>query len=217
LRAASLVVLLVLAGCGGGDPSPQLVDGSTPGDPPAELAELDDAVMTRTLVMAAGDVDEIRLQACGAPQADDTTVVERVGLHGSSLTFAGSVSSLNGCGAIPDQVQDSDRLFPEAPCEVSVGFLEQGVLNDPRLGLCTNTDGDLTGFVWVEPRPGTQWVVVTDAGRREIYEVAESLPVRVTTTDGVRPESSRAAFAIEEYAADGSLVRDYMLEAAVAG
>ena len=58
---------------------------------------------------------------------------------------------------------------------------------------------------------------MSDAGRREVYEVAESLPVRVTTTEGVELESSRASFAIEEYAADGSKLREYVLETAVAG
>ena len=65
--------------------------------------------------------------------------------------------------------------------------------------------------------PGTEWVVVEDAGKREVYQVADSLPVRVTTTDGTAPESSRASFPIEEYAADGTKQREYTLEAAVAG
>ena len=41
--------------------------------------------------------------------------------------------------------------------------------------------------------------------------------MRVTTTDGVEPESSRASFDVEEYAADGRKLREYVLEAAVAG
>ena len=57
---------------------------------------------------------------------------------------------------------------------------------------------------------------MTDAGRREVYEVAESLPVRVTTTENVNPAGS-ASFDIEEYAADGSKLREYTLEAQVAG
>jgi hypothetical protein len=41
--------------------------------------------------------------------------------------------------------------------------------------------------------------------------------VRVTTTDGVEPESSRASFDVAEYAADGAKLREYVLETAVAG
>ena len=87
-----------------------------------------------------------------------------------------------------------------------------GMLNDPRLDLCTNTDDELTAFAWVEPRPDAKWVVVSDADKREVYEVAESLPVRVTTTDGTAPESSKASFPIEEYAADGTELREYTLK-----
>ena len=65
-------------------------------------------------------------------------------------------------------------------------------LNDPRLSLCTNTDDEITAFAWVEPQPDAKWVVVSDAGKREVYEVAESLPVRVTTTDGTTPEGASA-------------------------
>jgi hypothetical protein len=60
-----------------------------------------------------------------------------------------------------------------------------------------------------------KWVVVSDGGTREVYEVAESLPVRVTTTENIG--LGKASFAIEEYAADGSKLREYTLEAQVAG
>ncbi|HEU0304403.1 MAG TPA: hypothetical protein VFR32_07475 [Gaiellaceae bacterium] len=173
--------------------------------------------MTRAVVVTASELDQGRLQACGVPEADDAAVVERVGLRGSSLTFAGGGVSLNGCDAIPDPFQEPDRPFGGIWCGVAVGFFRDGKLNDPRLDLCTAEDGDLTGFVWVEPQPDAKWVVVSDAGTREVYEVAGSLPVRVTTTDGTQPESSKASFPIEEYAADGTKLREYVLEAQVAG
>jgi len=214
----TLLVLIALAGCGGGESSPpQLVDGSQAAELPAALDELDDAVLTRTTVKPASDVDRGRLAACGLPKADDTVVIERVGLHGSSLTFAGGGLSLNGCNAIPEPFQEPDRPFGGVWCSVSVGYLDDGMLNDPRLSLCTSKDLDLTGFVWVEPKHGAKWVVVADAGRREVYEIVVGLPVRVTTIDGVQPESSHASFDVEEYAADGSKLRAYVLEAAVAG
>ena len=102
-------------------------------------------------------------------------------------------------------------------CAAANGRIDEDGLNDPRLSLCTNTDDELTGFAWVEPQPRTKWIVVSDAGYREAYEVAESLPVRVTTAGGVQQFSSNASFEIEEYAADGSKLREYVLETAVAG
>ncbi len=82
----------------------------------------------------------------------------------------------------------------ESGAEDAAGRLDNGVLNDPRLDLCTNTDDELTAFAWVEPQPDAKWVVVSDAGNREVYEVAESLPVRVTTTDGTTLEGASRVF-----------------------
>ena len=81
----------------------------------------------------------------------------------------------------------------------SSGRIDDGALNDPRLDLCTNTDSEITAFAWVEPQPDAKWVVVSDAGNREVYEVAESLPVRVTTTEDII-RKGRASFDVEEYA-----------------
>jgi hypothetical protein len=212
----SLVALVALvAGCGGDGSPPQLVDGSRPAAVPAVLAGLDGAVMTRARTVPASDHDRDRLVACGLPFGASDTVVERVGLEGSSLTFAGG-SGLNGCDAIPDPAEDPDRPYGGIWCGASVGRVTDGVLNDPRLDLCTAESGEVTAFVWVEPQPAAKWVVVSDAGSREVYEVAGSLPVRVTTTEGVRAEGS-ALFDIEEYGADGTRLREYTLEAAVAG
>jgi hypothetical protein len=215
----TLVVLTALAGCGGGDSPPQLVDGSTAARLPAELDGLDDAVLTRTEVKNETDLDQDEYEACGVPaDGGDRTVVERTGLHGSSLTIE-SGSLLHGCDKIPDPLtaEDPDLPFGGIWCASPNGRIDAGVLNDPRLDLCTNTDSELTGFAWVEPQPATKWVVISDAGKREVYEVAESLPVRVTTMEGVQLESSRASFDIEEYAADGSKLREYVLETGVAG
>ena len=96
-------------------------------------------------------------------------------------------------------------------------FLERGRLNDPRLSLCPNTTDDITAFAWVEPERDAKWVVVSDAGNREVYEVVESLPVRVTPTDGTTLEGASALFDIEEYAADGRKLREHTLRAQVAG
>jgi hypothetical protein len=84
-------------------------------------------------------------------------------------------------------------------------------------GAAAQTDDDLTAFAWVEPRPDAKWVVVSDAGSREVYDAVESLPVRVTTTDGTTLEGASALFPIEEYRADGSKLREYTFRTQVAG
>jgi hypothetical protein len=219
LRLGALLFLTALAGCGGGDSPPQLVDGSEAAELPAELAELGDAVLTRTEVKKESDLDRDEYEGCGVPvDSGDATVVERIGLHGSSLTIEAGYL-LFGCDKIPDPftAEDPDKPYAGIWCGSANGRIDEGRLNDPRLSLCSNTDDELTGFAWAEPQPAAKWVVVSDAGRREVYEVAESLPVRVTTTDGARPGSSRASFDIEEYTADGSKLRGYVLETAVAG
>jgi hypothetical protein len=214
----TLLVLIALAGCGGDGSSPQLVDGSEAPEVPAELEALDDAVLTRTAVKSESDLDD-EYDACDVPRdSGDRTVVERTGVHGSSLTVE-SGYLVFGCDKIPDPAtaEDPDLPYGGIWCGSPNGSLESGELNDPRLSLCPNTTDDITGFAWVEPQPNAKWVVVSDAGNREVYEVVEPLPVRVTTTDGTTIEGASALFPIEEYAADGSQVREYTLEARVAG
>lgn len=211
----ALVSASALAGCGGDSP-PQLVDRGPPADLPAELAHVDDAVMTRVAIAPAGEVEG--LDACGLPPAsDETDVVKRIGVHGSSLTFVGEGASLHGCNAIPNTPEEPDRPYGGIWCSGAVGRQDPDGLSDPRLSLCQNTSREVTAFVWIEPEPDTKWVVVSDAGLQEVYEVAAGLPVRVTMTGGAELERSRASFDIEEYAADGTKLRDYALEAAVAG
>ena len=175
-------------------------------------------MLTRTEVKNESDLDQDEYEACGVPaDGGDRTVVERTGLHGSSLTIE-SGPLLFGCDKIPDPFTAED---PDLP----FGGIWCAVRTDASTPACSTTPG------WISARTrtassrvslgraaaGDEVVVVSDAGRREVYEVAESLPVRVTTTEGVQAESSRASFDIEEYAADGSKLREYVLETAVAG
>jgi hypothetical protein len=208
----------MLAGCGGNDSPPRLVDSSEAPVLPRELDGLDDAVLTRTRVKRESDLDPDEYQACGVPtDGGDRTVVERTGLHGSSLTIE-SGSLLFACDKIPDPVTATDPDLPLGGvwCGGPNGRVEDGQLNDPRLSICPDTESDLTAFAWVEPRPDAKWVVVSDAGNREVYEVVESLPVRVTTTENINPAGS-ASFDIEEYAADGGELLEYTLDAQAAG
>ena len=212
-------MLIALAGCGGGDSPPRLVDRSEVADLPTQLADLDDGVLTRTEVKSETDLDHAEYEACGVPEdSGGRVVVERTGLHGSSLTIE-SGYLVYGCDRVPDPAtaEDPDRPYGGIWCGAANGRIDEDGLNDPRLSLCPDTDGDVTAFAWVEPSAGAKWIAISDAGGREVYEVAESLPVRVTTTDGIQPESSRASFGVEEYGPDGTKLREYVLEAAVAG
>ena len=184
---------------------------------PAELDGLDNAVLTRTSIHT-GQLDKRRFTACGQPPVPShTAIVERTGIHGSSWTFADD-PALYGCDAIldPSTAAEPDRPYDGIWCGSANGRIEDDMLNDPRLDLCTNTDSEITAFAWVDPRPDAKWVVVSDTGKREVYEVVESLPVRVTTTENVNP-AGKASFHVEEYGADGALLTEYTLEAAVAG
>lgn len=214
-----MIALIAIAGCGGGDSPPQLVDGTTAGEPPAALNGLGDAVLTRAVVENESDLDPDEYEACAGPRdGGDRTVVERTGLNGSSLTIE-SGRLLFGCDRIPDPLtaEDPDLPYGGIWCASPNGRLSKGGLNDPRLSLCPNTNDEYTAFAWVEPRPAAKWIVVSDTGTSEVYEVAESLPVRVTTTHGVEPERARVSFDVAEYAADGRRLRQYVLTATVAG
>lgn len=210
------MTVLAVAGCGGEtSSSPRLADGSEPPALPRQVQDAGGTVLTRYSVLPAGKLDRSRLLACGAPGEPDGAVVERVGLEGRSWTFR-SGGDLAGCDEIPDPVEDPDRPYGGLWCGAALGRLEDGHLNDPRLDLCAADDGSLTAFAWVEPGPGTRWVVVRSGDEGEAYAVAAGLPVRVTTTQGVDPEGS-ASFDVRELAADGSTLRSYALEARVSG
>jgi hypothetical protein len=211
--------VLALASCGGDASPPQLVDDSKAAELPSKLDGLDDAVMTRTSVVPINSVDPDELRACGfAPASATASVVERVGVRGSSITYPGRGSALYACDKVrePATAEDPDRPYGGVWCGGTVGRFDDSTLNDPRLDICVDTDDALTAFAWISPHEEASWVVVSDAGTREVYDVAAGLPVRVTTTENVDPLGS-ASFDVEEYPADGSKLRAYTLDAQVAG
>ena len=215
----TFLVVLALAGCGGDASLPQLADGSKAAKLPQQLDRLDDAVMTRTSVVPIKSVDPGELNACGfAPASASARVVERVGVRGSSITYPGRGSALYACDKIPEPAtaEDPDRPYGGVWCGAAVGRFTDVTVNDPRLDICADTDDALTAFAWISPHEEASWVVVSDAGTREVYDVAAGLPVRVTTTADVDPLGS-ASFDVEEYTADGNKLREYTLDAQVAG
>jgi hypothetical protein len=211
-----LVALLVLAGCGGGSAPPRLADGSQPPDLPPPLSAVRNAVMTRVATVPAHTLAPTTRKACDLlAHARDPIVVRRVGVDGTSLTFAGG-ASLYGCDAIPDRYEDPDLPRAGGWCGGAVGRWRSERLRDPRLALCTAKDGGVTAFAWVQPGRAARWVGVRSAGREDIYETAGGLPVRVATTDRVHPEGA-AIFDVAEYGRNGALLRGYEVHAAVAG
>ena len=179
--------------------------------------------MTRMRAVRASELDRALLETCldrsYVELRGHSVVVERTGVAGSGLTFAyPGAPAFYACDAIPDPLPpDPDRAEGNPWCGGSYGRTIHGRLTDPRLHLCQAQSGRLVGFVWVHAGRGARWVVVRDGGRREIYETTGAEPVRVTTVDGVDAEHSSAAFDIEEYGADGTRLRSYTLQTAVAG
>jgi hypothetical protein len=155
--------------------------------------------------------------ASGSPPRRPT-LVERVGRVGRSLTVVpGAGSAVVACDSIIAPAADPDRPRGSPWCGASYGRMVGRRLTDPRLDLCTEANGELTAFAWVQPARHTRWVVIRDDGGREVYPVGGGWPVRVTTRAGIDEESSSASFEIEEYGRDGRRLLSYTLRTAVAG
>jgi hypothetical protein len=142
-------------------------------------------------------------------------VVSRVGVDGASVTFrAASGRILVACdGGTPGTT--ASRPW----CGLAVGRLHRERLLDPRLDLagCVTASGDPVAFAWIEPSPRARYVTLHRNRFVEAYPVLGNLPVRVATTAGVDPERSSVTFEISEHDRDGDAIREYTLEAHVAG
>lgn len=224
MRAGLIVVAVAVAliGCSGDDdqaPS-TLMDGAPALVVPVELAGITGpTVLTRLAVVALNNLTAGSAAAdCLHERHGDTRgagpAVTRTGVNSESVTFReASGRGLLGCDDSLG-VRESGRRW----CGGSFGRLVGGRLRDPRLDiLCVTADGEPMGFAWVQTAPATRYVAVRQPGYVEVYEVAASLPVRVATTSGVETEGSRASFELSEHDAQGRLIREYLLEAAVAG
>ncbi len=62
-----------------------------------------------------------------------------------------------------------------------------------------------------------RYVAVEQPEYTEVYEAAGGLPVRIFTVSGVDVETSSATFSVSEHDAEGHRLRDYELQAFVAG
>ncbi len=210
-------IVLAVACSGDEAPPTRLVDGS-----PARAAAKDlegvsmPTIATRVDVVSPTRAQKGSVQAkCLASSGDapGRVVVTRVGVSGRSITYGSeSGRALHACDGT------STSQPPGRWCGAAAGRLEAGSLTDPRLDLaCTTAAGDPVAFVWVEPGPDSVFVAVRQRGFTEVYETTSDLPVRVTTTAGIALEESSAWLEVSEHDRQGALLREYTLDARVAG
>jgi hypothetical protein len=212
------LIVAAAAGCAGDDrPVPtMLVDGTPAGPPPVTLEGVNGpTVVSRARISSRGSATPgSPIGRCVSAAANPGRVVlERVGVSGASVTFSASRSrELRGC--------DASRVGGAGGtswCGHAFARLRAGRLRDPRLSLtCRDAQGDLLGFLWIQPGPDTAYVVVARHGYHEVHPVVAGLPVRVTTDD-VDLATASATIVGSEHARDGRRLRTYELEARVSG
>jgi hypothetical protein len=154
------------------------------------------------------------LQGWSADFEATGSAVVRFGVSSESVTFreAGG-AAVFGCSNSPGPREGNRRW-----CGGAYGQLYSGRLRDARLDIiCQTSEGSQVGFAWIEPGEGTRYVAVAQPEYTEVYEPAGGLPVRIFTVSGVDLETSSATFDISEHDAEGKRLRDYELEAFVAG
>jgi len=217
---ALALVIGVSAGCSDDGAAPdRLLDGSEADAPPVELQSVEEpALLTKVRLVQPTMRDEDErsascLQERRGPTRPKGPSVERIGVQSETVTFVeGTRRAVFGCDNSPGPRENNRRW-----CGGAHGLLYNGRLRDPRLDILCGTTDEPVGFVWVHPSPGVRYVSVEQPGYVEVYEAFGELPIRVATISGVEYERFRASFDLFEHADDGSLVRRYRVEAAVAG
>jgi hypothetical protein len=172
-------------------------------------------VTTRIRVVVANAIgpDTAAARCLDSSSTSENVVVERVDVRGASVTYLGPQRrSAHAC-----ESSGSASRAEAGWCGRAFGMLAVGRLRDPRLSLsCRDDESEPVAFAWIQPGASAAYVVVDQAGYHEVYPVAGSVPVRVSTSD-VDLATSRATFTVSEHTGDGRRLRDYELEAAVSG
>ena len=174
-----------------------------------------DSVIAATRVLVRADAPDCLSGIDRETVAANATAVERIGVNGSSVTFANRDGSrVYACDGGIDPAGERDPPW----CGAVVGQREGERLLDARLDVvCVDRSHHALGYAFVEPVARARWIGVQQDDYVELYEVVAGLPVRVETTRGIDLERARAAFEVMQYDAEGrELVRE-SLEAAVAG
>jgi hypothetical protein len=192
----------------------RLVDGSSAPPVPKELRALGPrAVMTKRTTRP---LDRIRERMLECPEArlarGSARAVERIGLHGRSVTFVVGRRHLVACDRDPQA-----RPMRGPWCGVAAWETESGRVADPRLSLCYGTRGRaVAGFAWVNPVRRARWVVVDQPRYREVYATGAGLPVRVETVSGLERAGS-AVFHVTELDGRGVMLVRREVVAEIAG
>jgi hypothetical protein len=212
-RAALVVVLAAVTGCDGGDHVPKsLLHGRR-----AETL----AAVPRSVLTSGREVDAAKLggrfTSCARRFGAEPggPVVERVGVVGESLTYAGPRgTTVYACDGGTDVSGESRPPW----CGGSVGRLVGGHLLDPRLDvLCRAANGQVLAYAWIDPIPKAHWVGVDQGTYVELYETLGGLPVRVATRRGIDLDRFRASFDLVQVDVAGKLLSRGRIVAAVAG
>jgi hypothetical protein len=218
LRAGIFIGLLIFVaaacGSGGGRPKRLLSGALAP-----EFVPVRGSVLTRGRVVRRATLGN-RLDEClsagdAASIPSDAPVVERLGVRGESLTFAGDDGA--GVYACDGGVDPAGERRPPW-CGLVIGEREAGRLLDARLDVtCRDREGHPLAYAFVEPIAGAHWIGVQQHGYVEVYEVLAGLPVRIATTRGIDLPRSRATVDTTQYDLAGRQLARSDLEAAVAG
>jgi len=190
-----------------------LVDGTRPPRLPSALADQPGTfVMTKVRVLPGRRAKRLTVEcAAGDGPGPRAPVVERIGVHGRTITFRSRYSSIHACDGNPH----ARPVYPPW-CGGAAWTLRNGRVSDPRLDLCYDKRSrPVIGFGWINPVRHAEWIVVDQRGYREVYSAAEGLPVRVSTGSGLGRLGS-ATFHIAQYDVRGVLLVRKKVVAAIA-
>jgi hypothetical protein len=206
------LVAVAAAACGshaGG----RLADGTVPRTLPDRVrSAARGATFTRLRVLRRTAADGLGFADCrrraGVAVPAGAVVVERVTSTGISFTTR-VPPGLFGCdvrpGAHPGRATRA--------CAMTTGRFERGHLLDPRLTIaCGFGRKQKLAFAWVQPRARTRWLLVHDGRRREVYDVADDLPVRIAISEHVSERDATASADVDELSAAGvRIAREHLL------
>src|SRR4051812_32032349 len=176
------LVAVALPACGS-HAAGRLADGTRPRTLPHRVrAAAGDPTFTQGHTLGRTAADELGFADCrrraGVAVPPGAVVVERVTTAGISFTTR-VAPGLFACDMRPLRDGTAARA-----CAMTIGKVQSGNLLDPRLTLaCGFGQKRHLAFAWVEPRPRTRWLLVHDGERRELYEVAGDVPVRIAITN----------------------------------
>jgi hypothetical protein len=173
------------------------------------------SVLGHVRLVGAGRVRSPPVRAClrryrGLEITRSTRIAAREGLLGDSVTIADPRSPwLYGC----DFATGWRKL-----CGGAVGEWRQRRLNDPRLDiLCRDRSGRALGAAWVVPLSDARLIEVHERRQTEVYPVADGLPVRIWTRDGVTYARTTAVFDVTQRDGGGRILSREQVHAVVGG